>query len=166
MFPCFCLYIATSRSSKMYSWKIFLLIFCLSVFVSLPYLRILLGPQPLTPKFFVIIFVKTRERTSFTFASSAALALRLPHDPLRPTKIMQGGFVCGWPTQIKNLNPLSAASSKTMAPPKLTAPSTCSPRSSFPFSLTRRNRRMVAARMAMNAVAEHTDIATTDHESK
>lgn len=44
------------------------------------------------------------------------------------------------------------------------APSTCSPRSSLLFSLTRVMRRNVAEMMAMNAVAEQTDMATTSEK--
>lgn len=63
-------------------------------------------------------------------------------------------------TQVKNLNPRCAAS-PGIPFPELMAPSTCSPRSSFLFSRTRMKRRIVAMMMAMKAVTEQTDIATT-----
>lgn len=74
--------------------------------------------------------------------------------------------------QIKNLKPLSTASLGTTFPTaafsplsdgatELMAPSTNSPRSSLLLSLTRMMRKTVAETMAMNAVAEQTDIATT-----
>lgn len=60
-----------------------------------------------------------------------------------------------------NLKPFLAASPEIPSPMLTTAPSIASPRLSFLFKLTRTKRSKVAAQIAINAVTQFTDIATT-----